>query len=188
MAQKLTDRIVKALPTPKTGNQITYDTTVKGFGARVTAAGARSFVLTYRTKLGRERRYTIGAFGDWKTGPARNEAIELKKQVDRGGDPLGDIHAGRKAPTVAEMCDRFEEEHLPRLRPSTQKSYRQQIAAEIRPALGILKVAEVDFSDIDRLHRTISKRAPYRANRVLAPLSKMLNLAIMWNWRSYNPC
>jgi integrase len=188
MPQKLTDAIIKALPAPKTGEKITYDTAVKGFGVRVTAKGARSFLLNYRTRLGRERRYTIGAFGDWKTGPARAEAIELKKQVDRGGDPLGDIHAGRKAPTMVDLCDRFEEDHLPRLRPSTQKSYRQQIAAEIRPALGALKVAEVAFTDVDRLHRTISKRAPYRANRVLAPLSKMLNLAIKWQWRPDNPC
>ena len=188
MAIRLTDKIIKALPAPKTGEKITYDEAVKGFGVRVTAKGARSFLLNYRTRLGRERRFTIGAFGDWKTGPARTEAIELKKQIDRGGDPLGDIHAGRKAPTMADLCDRFEEEHLPRLRPSTQKSYQQQIAAEIRPAMGALKVAEVAFADVDRLHRTISKRAPYRANRVLAPLSKMLNLAIKWQWRTDNPC
>jgi hypothetical protein len=62
MTEKLTDGIVRGLPTPSTGAKITYDADVKGFGVRVTAAGARSFVLNYRTKLGRERRFTIGAF------------------------------------------------------------------------------------------------------------------------------
>ena len=109
--------------------------------------------------------------------------------IDQGGDPLGDIHAGRQAPSMADLCDRFEAEHLPRLRPSTAKSYRQQIAAEIRPALGAMKVSEVAFSDVDRLHRTISKRGRRtRANRVIATLSKMLSLAVRWGYRGGNPC
>ena len=188
MAEKLTDTGVKTLPAPARGAKITYDDAVKGFGIRVTAAGARSFILNYRTRLGRERRYTIGNFGDWKTAPARAEAAELKKQIDRGGDPLGEIKAGREAPTVADLCERFEAEYLPRKRPSTQKSYRQQIAAEIKPHLGRLKVAEVTFTDIDGLHRLISKRAPYRANRVIALLSRMFSMAIKWRMRPDNPC
>jgi integrase len=188
MADKLTDGIVKALPTPKSGSRITYDSEVTGFGARITAAGARSFILNYRTRLGRERRYTIGTFGDWKTAAARTEAVELKKQIDRGGDPLGDIHAGRGAPTVADLCDRFVSDYLPRKRPSTQLSYGQQIEAEIRPALGRLKVAEVVFADVDRLHRAITRRAPYRANRCIALLSRMFSMAIRWGMRTSNPC
>jgi integrase len=188
MAEKITDGLVKTLPKPKHGERITYDTTVKGFGIRVTAAGARSFLLNYRTRLGRERRYTIGSFPDWKTAPARTEAIELKKQIDRGGDPLGDIMAGREAPTVADLCNRFEADYLPRRRPSTQTSYRQQIAAEIKPSLGRLKVAEVTFADVDGLHRKITKRGvPYRANRVIATLSRMFTMAIKWRMRPDNP-
>ena len=43
---RLTDRIVKRLPAPARGNKVTYDDAVKGFGVRVTAAGARAFVST----------------------------------------------------------------------------------------------------------------------------------------------
>jgi integrase len=188
MAIKLTDAIVKKLPLPRSGSRITYDTDVKGFGIRITSAGARSFVLNYRTQARRERRYTIGSFPDWKTGAARVEAANLKRTIDRGGDPLGEIKAGREAPTMTDLCERFEAEYLPRKRPSTQKSYRQQIAAEIRPALGRLKVAEVTFADIDFVHLTISKRAPWRANRVIALLSRMFSMAIRWRWRVDNPC
>jgi integrase len=187
MASKLTDAVVRALPAPAEGSRIFYDEAVKGFGIRITSAGARSFVLNYRTKLGRERRYTIGAFPAWKTATARSEAAELRKQIDRGGDPLGDIEKGRAAPTVADLCDRFIADYLPRKRPSTQKTYRQQIAAEIRPALGQLKVAEVTYADVDGVHRAISKRAPYRANRVVALLSRMFSMAIRWGWRADNP-
>src|SRR5262249_3919393 len=37
------------------------------------------------------------------------------------------------------------------------------------------------------LHRRVSKDAPYRANRCLAVLSKMLSLSIKWGWRDTNP-
>ena len=186
-ARKITDHLVKALPAPERSAKVVYDADLKGFGVRVTPAGARAFILTYRTRLGRQRRYTIGAFPAWKTAAARAEATELKRRVDRGGDPLGELKAGRAAPKVSDLCDRFEAEYLPRKRPSTQTSYRQQIAGEIRPALGHLRVAEVSFSDLDALHRDISKRAPYRANRVLALVSRMFTVAIKWHWRLDNP-
>ncbi len=189
MSQKLSDRIVKALPTPPKGNRIHYDSEVKGFGCRVTAKGTRAFILNYRTRTGRERRYTIGAFPDWKTVAARAEASELKKRIDRGEDPLAEIEADRNAKTVADLCERFEEEHLARLRPNTAKDYRSQIRLEILPDLRHRKVADITFSDIDALHRKITRRGvPYHANRVLATLSKMFSLAIRWGWRADNPC
>ena len=55
----------------------------------MTAAGARAFVLNYRTKAGRERRFTIGSFPEWKTAAARIEAAELKKRIDRGEGRVG---------------------------------------------------------------------------------------------------
>jgi integrase len=66
------------------------------------------------------------------------------------------------------------------------------IERDILPGLGRLtKVADVTGTNIKTLHRKISERAPYRANRVLALLSKMFNLAIGWNMRDRvagNPC
>jgi integrase len=189
MATKLTDAIVKRLPTPGTGKTITFDGEVGGFACCVYASGKRTFVLDYWTRSRRHRRITVGSFPDWNTAAARAEAAELKQIVDRGGDPLGDIQATRGAPTVNDLCDRFLDEYLPRKRLSTQYTYRTQINNEIRPALRTLKVAEVTFADTDGLHRRLSKRGtPYRANRVLALLSRMFTLAIRWQWRSDNPC
>jgi integrase len=188
MAHRLTDAIVKALPTPERGNRITYDSDVKGFGCRVTAAGARGFVLNYRTRAGRERRYTIGAFPAWKTIAARTEAAEWLKRIDRGEDPLADLEAERAAPTVADLCARYQTDHLPKKRPSSQKSDRQMIERHILPALKHVRVATLTFSDVDGLHRKITAAGtPIRANRVIAVLSKMLSLAIRWGWRPDNP-
>jgi integrase len=193
MAARLTDKLVRALkPPPATNgrgnNRITYDDSVPGFGARITSAGAVSFVLNYRRKAdGLERRYTIGTFPSWSVTAARKEAKRLKREVDGGGDPVGKFQAEREAPTVAGLCVRFETEHLPRLRPTTAQMYRGLIKNEVVPTLGRMKVAAVVFADIDRLHRDLSRRAPYLANRLLALLSKMFGLAVLWNMRPASP-
>ena len=135
MTQHLTDAVVKRLKPPVRGNRVTYDDPVKGFGARVTAAGARAFVLNYVTKAGRERRYTIGQFPDWQTTAARSRARELRRLIDDGGDPLADIEAERSAPTVNELCDRFEQEHLPRKRPGTAERLQADADESHPPAL-----------------------------------------------------
>src|SRR5262249_44661478 len=58
---------------------------------------------------------------------------------------------------------------------------------DILPVLGATKVAQVTFADVDALHRRISARAPTHANRVVACLSKMLNMAVRWGMRPDNP-
>jgi len=189
---KLDDRVVSALEAPAKGNRVYYDRghkdAVAGFGCRVTAAGARSFILNYRTRGGQERRITIGSPPAWKAAAARRHAQELKRAIDQGKDPLKDIQEERDAPTMARLCQRFEDEYLPKKRPSTQRDYKAMIANEILPAMRALKVADVSYSDVDGLHRKITKRGvPYRANRVVALLSKMFSLAIKWQYRADNP-
>ena len=56
-----------------------------GFGARITAAGAISFVLNYRV-AGRERRLTIGRYPAWLVERARKEAKDLRQKADTGND------------------------------------------------------------------------------------------------------
>jgi integrase len=187
---RLTDLVVRRLPAPIRGNKVTYDTDVKGFGCRVTAAGTRAFILNYRRKAdGRERRITIGSFPEWGAAAAREEAKRLKRQVDVGGDPIGEIEKGRAAPTVADLCARFEAEYLPRKRASTARSYRQQISVDIVPAIGRAKVVAITHADVDALHRKITARgSPGHANRAVALLSRLFTLAMRWGWRPDNPC
>jgi integrase len=205
MAQKLTDTIVKNLPVPKTGNKITYDDgkgAVKGFGARVTAAGSRSFILNYRTRTGRERRYTIGSVrisnnsDGWNTQAAREEADRLKREIDIGHDPLTKLAADRAQKTVGDLCKKFMEESRETNREGTADGYQGQIDNYVLPILksGTL-VGDVEPEDIQDLHRKVSKEGgPYAANRVVALLSHMFNRAIVWNgskrdkgWALINP-
>ena len=136
---------------------------------------------------GLERRWTIGGFPDWTTGAARDEAKRLKRVIDAGGDPVGEHRDARGAPTVNDLCERFVDEYFPRLRASTAGDYETAIRLHIRPALGRHKVSALKHDDIVALHRKISVMAEHQANRVVAVLSRMLNLATKWGWRVDNP-
>jgi integrase len=153
---------------------------------RVTSAGAKAFILNYRAG-GRERRYTIGSYPDWKVSAARDEAKRLKKLIDVGHDPMAERHEQRAAPTIDDLADRFEGEHLSKRRFSTARDYRSMLKLYIRPHLGRMKVHDVRHADVERLHAAVAKTAPIRANRVVALLSKMLNLSIKWEIRTDNP-
>ena len=87
-------------------------------------------------------------------------------------DPLAELESDRDAATMADLCQRYVEERLPRKRPSSQRNDRSMIEREVLPARRHLKVNEVTFLDIDDLHRRITRRgARYVANRVVALLS-----------------
>jgi integrase len=189
MLKHLTDGLVRNLPSPSKGNRITYDDKVQGFGIRVTATGTKSFILNYWIK-GRERRYTIGTFPDWKVSAARDQARKLRAAVDLGDDPLAKEQSDRQAPTVAELCERYIDEHLGKKRPRSQQEDRDLIRTRILPALGGKKVADVSYTDVDALHRKITKdKRPVRANRTVALLSKLFSLAsTKWHLRADNPC
>jgi integrase len=186
----LTDAFVKALTPPDRGNRITYDDKASGFGIRVTAAGAKAFILRYRVRgNGQQRTITIGRYPDWQVSAARDEAKRLRGDIDRGGDPLGDIEQTRAAPTMTDLIQRFTDEHLPRKRPATAGYYRLILRNHIAPHFGLhTKVADVRFADVDALHRKITRAgSPYAANRTVAVVHKMFDLACRWQMRTDNP-
>jgi integrase len=186
-ADPFTDRAVKELPVPERGNRIYYDAGMRGLGVRVTSAGARSWVLNYRAG-GIERRLTIGGATAWSARAARARAAELRREIDAGADPMAERHKARLAPTVNDLADRFEAEYLPKKRPSTRGGYTSLLRQIIRPALGTRKVADLRHTDIERMHHNITARTPYRANRAVAVLSRMMSLAVKWEMRADNPC
>jgi integrase len=184
----LNDSMAKSLPVPDRGSKVYYDDRLSGFGVRVTAAGARSFILNYRTRAGRERRITIGSAGHWRCAAARDEARRLKTIIDSGGDPLGDYEAERAAPTMRALAERFEQEHFAKLRPSTARDYRLMLERHVLPLFGGRKAADIAYEDIAALHRKVTRHgAPYKANRVVALLSKMFSMAVRWKVRPDNP-
>jgi integrase len=188
---KLTPASVKTLPAPATGSRIYFDDGQPGYGARVTAAGVRAYVIVYRVRTSRRQRVmTIGRCDVWAESAARKEAKRLRIVVDQGGDPLGDIETKRETPTINDLCDRFIAEYLPHeTRAGTAKRYQGHIRRYVRPAFGTRKVPDVAFADVQHLHRKVTaERGPIGANRMMATLSSMFTQAVLWGMRPDNPC
>lgn len=189
-----TDKAIAALPAPATGQRIHYAGDLPGFGVRVTASGAKTFIFNYRVRgSGKERRFSIGSCSTWKAAAARKEAERLRRIVDLGGDPLGDIEAERqhaaeeklRARTVDQLCDEFEAQHLPALRPNTRKFYRLALKNHIRPALGKKRVEDVERSDIERLHQKLTANGyRHQANQAVVLCGVLFKYALRWGWRT----
>ena len=187
MSLRLTDRLGRTIEAPVAGNRIVYDSEVKGFGVRITKAGARAWVINYRAN-GRQRRATIGDVADWPVQLAREQAKSMKRLVDQGCDPVTERAVARQAPTVADLVDRYEVDVLPKKAPRSHGEDRA-LGRRLVARLGQLKVAAVRHADLDQLHREISRAGtPIRANRVISLASRLFNLAIKWGWRADNPC
>jgi hypothetical protein len=180
LATHLTDAIIAALPKPAKGLSIVRDAKERGLGVRVLASGTRAFVLDY-TAAGRRRLYTIGAFPSWRIATARSKARELKAAIRHAGfDPAAALATDREAVTFGDLWERFEQEHLDKLRPHTKLNYKSIAAKYLLPEFGRDKLAAISFSDIDRLHRRISREAPTQANNTATLARRLFNLGIKW--------
>lgn len=183
---KITQKTVLSLKAPASGNRIQYDEEIPGFGARITSNGVISFVLNYRIQ-GRERRYTIGRHPDLTALAARERAIQLRGKLLDGIDPLQQRIDAQNEPTVDALAKDYLERYAkPHKRASSQRNDRQMLDKIILPQIGSVRVSAVSRRDIEGLHHGL-KETPYRANRVLALLSKMFSLAMEWGWRPGNP-
>jgi len=91
---------------------------------------------------------------------------------------------------MRELGRRFLKEYVPsHCKPSTAEEYRRSVELFINPRIGKLRVPDVQRNHIATLHHGL-RETPYQANRTLGVLSKIFNLAELWNLRpdGSNPC
>jgi len=183
MKAKITKRLVEDL-TAEAGRELwVWDSELPGFGVRVKATGVKAYVIQYRNLHRQSRKLTLGRHGVLAPEEARRLARQTLAAIERGEDPVKDRQAHRDAITVAELAERFDDEHISiRLKPSTAREYRRNLCRFILPALGKVKVADVTRADIARFHHGL-RHIPYQANRNLEVVSKMFNLAELWGLR-----
>lgn len=201
---KITKRTVDAL---KPG-ELAWDSDIRGFGVRCQRK-AKTYVLKFRHG-GRQRWITIGKHGSpWTPDRARQEALRLLGSIADGVDPAEMRDSMKGRPTVQMLCERFLEEYaVEHKKPLSQANDRANSRNHIVPLLGKLFVADVTRADIDRFKRAVKdgktakdvKIGPRRrvivtggpgvANKSLALLSKMFNVAERWGLRpdGSNPC
>ena len=113
MGTHLTERVVKAAEIG-TRKYVVFDEDCAGFGLCVFLSGRKGFILIYRA-AGRQRRMTIGTWPSWSVIAAREEAKRLKREIDRGRDPMTERDETRESLNVRQLIDRYLEEHAAKL-------------------------------------------------------------------------
>jgi integrase len=182
---RLSEETIKQLQPPAVGNRVTYfgGATIqgakapRGFGVRITAAGARAFILNYRLR-GLECRYTIGAWPDWSALKAVREARHLRQRVDRGENPLEDRRPSSGAATVASVLDDFVVRHVRNKNQPLRSAdeYESAFKRLVKPRIGKLGIYEVRRSHVIKMLDEIEDgNGPVMADRTLAYVRKAFN-------------
>lgn len=181
---KLTKKAIDALQHTPESEFFVWDDSLPGFGVRVLPSGYKSWQLQYK-RSGRTRRMSLGACNVLTPEQARKKASELLGELAQGGDPAKKRAQLHQAPNMRTLSGMYLERHAPKKKESSLRNDRSMLQNIILPALGSLKVTEVDRADIARLHHSL-RSTPYQANRCLALLSKLFNLAEKWGLRPDN--
>lgn len=190
---RLTKKRIDDLLCEGTKPEYIWDSAVSGFGVKTLPSGRKTFVIKYRIDGGgrgaKQRWFTIGRYGNITLDQARRTAQQALAAVARGEDPQGQRQTSREAPKLRDVWEKFVQEEFSQKKPNTVSDYQSMWTNTIEPKLGNQKVLSVSRSDVQALHISL-KSTPYRGNRVLSLISKLMSQAEAWEWREQgtNPC
>jgi len=190
---KITKRAVDALTAQNGKPVFLWDDSLSGFGVKCLPGDTKRYLVKYRTQGGGrsapQRWLSLGTHGHLTPDQARKLAQEALASVAAGKDPQGAKLAKRRATTLDDVWTHFCRGKLQERKPSTRGEYEAQWRTLIGPKLGKAAVENITRSDADRLHKGL-RHAPYRANRVLALISRLMSLSEEMDLRppGSNPC
>ena len=165
--QSLTDVTVRTLALPPSGQVTYWDTTLPGFGVRVSKGGTKSFVLVHGTH---RRRTTIGRYPTVSLKEARLQARKLLAQK-----ALGIEERQSQKITFAEVRARFLAACKLKNRPRTVEDYRRRLDRHFK--FGDRKLEEISRDDIQK-RLAAAKDTPAEQLHAFVAMRTMLNWAV----------
>jgi integrase len=189
---KLTARALDTLPLPRRGRVEYFDDSRSGFAVRVFPSGRRVFTLLYRMKGGRahrKERIDIGTYPPLTLKQARDRAAALMAEIQLGKNPRGELETTAATATdalgdgvtVKQLCGAYllHPSGGGRLRAaSTLPHYRRLIEAEIVPAFGERRAAEVARTEVREWSERLAAEKPIVANRAFAVMRRCYEWAL----------
>lgn len=178
---RLTKDAIERAQRPASGRKERFirDDIVRGLGVRVTQSGAKSFIFEARIK-GRPRRLTLGGWPDLNVTLARGRALEIRTRIAKGEDPATDALDARREAMFGELCGAYIERHA---KPHKRSAWQDEntLRRYVPNGWKSRKLSDISRADLARLHAKIGEaHGHYAANRTLALLRAMLNLARTW--------
>jgi integrase len=181
---KLTKTNIDRVRKPGSGTTLYWDTETRGFGLRVTASGAASFVVQGTVAgEGKELRMTIGTYGAWTVDDARRRAEEYKHQFEDGINP----QAAKRADAAMKVSlGETLEAYVARpgkLKASTAAEYRRHVEKVFagwkdKPVIAITRDMVLERHKELVVNGLDGKRgAPASANAAMVTLRILINFA-----------
>jgi integrase len=170
-----------------------------GLYLQVTPAGAKSWVLRYRSPVtGTVRDMGLGSADEVSVAEARRRAVEAKALVARGIDPLdrrsGEIASAKAeaaVPTFRALAERVIEQKAPGWRSSRQgRIWLDSLRLYAFPLLGEMPVNTIRTEHVLAVLTPIWTRIPETAQRVRQRMEAVLAAAAALGYRdrdSVNP-
>ena len=140
--QKLTENAISKLAVPP-GERDAYlwDGSLPGFGVRVFASGAKSYIVKYALPDKRQRKMSLGTVQTGMLAEARKAAANILLQARQGQDFVGQKRAAQEAAKVRDKretplaghVDRFLAQKARVVKPSTYRELERHLKVALAP-------------------------------------------------------
>ncbi|RMS13329.1 Integrase [Pseudomonas coronafaciens pv. coronafaciens] len=184
MKEKLTAKLLSGLQV--TGREYeVHDTTITGLFVRVTAAGAKSYVVTWA----RGRKKTLGRVGILTLDQARQEATQYLADARKHGEPLA-VSQGRKGAALPSLRDFIDETYLPWFKAHHRGHDKtQHTLANNFESIMSQRIDAITGRDLEQI-RTIWLQAgnkPSTVNRKMGSICGVFSRAVEWEYLEAHP-
>lgn len=191
---RLTQAMLDRASAPARGQRFLRDAKVQGLALRISRGGAKAWVWEGRVR-GRVRRITLGHHPAFPLARARTKALAMAAAVADGKDPAAERARERGELTFGAFAQTYLERHatphkrsvdedkrmLRDVLPQKKEEDKEHEPAPIPATWKHRRLSDISHAEVTQLHGRLQRdRGLYTANRVLALLRTMFNLAERW--------
>lgn len=147
---KLTKNIVDSIP-ENCKNKYFWDGELKGFGLRVQGK-AKSWIIKYRNKFGKQCMYTIAKVSAISVTEARKKAEQMLADIKlNDADPTQTKFELKNDLSVSELCEIYLNEGVYNKKPTTIDGDKSRIRSHISPLIGNYPIKSLNKQIIERM-------------------------------------
>ncbi len=192
---RLTQIAVEKLSAPAAGRAYYWDRHLPGFGLRITANGAKSWIASYRLVDGRKVMETIGTLARLPdVADARQAARDSMTKAAAGDNPVAEKRAAAARGAVnivAAAVARYLAECDRNLKPKTAREWRRIFEHDVLPLWGERPLTEIAKGDVlelvnDKAARRERKRQGSASGAAVQAGKMLTRLRTFFGWTVAN--
>jgi integrase len=167
---------------PRPADAVYWDSTLPGFGVKVTPKGRKVFIAMYRTQGGKSRlrKYTIGPYGRITLHHARTAAQRIFAARLDGRDPAAEkleLRRRQVVDRIDDLVEAFIADHVSKLRSGGELS--RLLRRELILRWGAGSVHDIKRRDIsDLVFEAAVERGDHSAHKLLKTVKRFFSWCV----------